>query len=115
MSLLSKLKEHAWTSALTGALAVVGAAAATGAVTWADGRYVLFSDYSTDQLSRGVLVIDMQIRQVDYRLRDSAQQLADAQADRDLRAIGQAEADRVFFTAEKDTLLRRRTDMLRSP
>lgn len=113
MSLAAKLKEHAWTTAVGAALAIVGAAALAGSLSWADGRYVLLEIYTTDQMSRGVLTVDMQIRQVDWRLRDASQQYVEAQVREDARAIAQAEADRTFYTAEKETLLRRRSDLLR--
>jgi hypothetical protein len=113
-TLVEKIREHSWTTALVGVLSIVGAAATSGAISWADARYVLAGAYSTDQVSKGVLTIDMQIRQVDYRLRDAAQDLAAGRLLGDTRMQIEAEADQVFYAVEKDALLRRRTDLIQS-
>lgn len=113
MSFASKMKEHAWTTAVGAALAIVGAAAAAGAVAWSDGRYVLLSSYTSDQVGRGVLTVDMQLRQVDWKLRDIYQSLTDAEVRGDVRAMAQARADLSFYGAEKEMLIRKRNDVLR--
>ena len=113
MSILAKLKEHAWVTAVTAAMTIAGAAAATGAVAWSDGRYVLVSAYSADQVGRGVLTVDMQLRQVDWKLRDIYQSLTDAEVRGDVRGMAQARADLAFYGAEKEMLIRKRNDVLK--
>lgn len=110
MKLWTSLKEHALE-------VVIGALAAgslgliyTGGLALADARYVLHEVYTADNITRGVLSVEMQVNQVEYRIRDARISSGTAVTELDK---AKATADVAFFENERARLLRQRADILK--
>lgn len=102
------------------AVAVSGAAALaiagltmSGSLAWADARYVLQTAYTSDQMAQGLVVVEMQVKQADYRIRDAQMAETAAQVKGETVEAAQARANEAYFKAEREELLRKRDYILR--